>query len=152
MPSLRELFEAIPKVFRDDAAYDLLEALVEAVEAQENDDLRKERDGWEQGCWQAEQELAEAKAALEAWMRRCQKLERLLAVQKASIADAEIGRLVRGMKWGSKFSVHGYDLSIPEYMSFCWDAAQDGYRLLKQTKDPAEALRAIQKEVGDGEA
>lgn len=30
-PSLRELFDEIPKAFRNDAAYDLLEALVEAV-------------------------------------------------------------------------------------------------------------------------
>ena len=110
--SLRELLQAV----RCDSgitlsAYALLKALVEAVEPSgpaELDDLRKQRDGWEQGCWQAEQELAEARVEMERLRRNCDYLRRQrgLAIdarvdarRELAEAKAEIKNLQRGRYW-----------------------------------------------------
>lgn len=72
------------------------------------------------------------------------KLEALGAIDERILTDAELGRLVRGMPWGTKLSVHGYDLSNLHYMAFRWHKELDGDVLVKDCADPAEALRSIQ--------
>lgn len=105
---------------------------------------------WQSSTHQLREELAEAKAEIESWMCRCHELERLLADHKASHAAAQIGRLVRGMREGTRL-VCGIDniYAVDECTEF--NRANAGWKWLRgRWNDPAEALRAIQ-EVGDAE-
>jgi len=153
MSRLRDLLQAIsepPYKSIIPSQYELLEALVEAVEGLAD---KREAGGEPQDACIAQltAERDEAKAEIErlkglldnattvvgSWMARCHDLE--------NSSDAETGRLVRGMQpyarlfrggtryWGEQGSENGTTLWVGDEMS-----------------DPAEALRMVQKEETDG--
>ena len=106
----------------------------------------------------AECELAEAKAEIERLRQECAetaKAHDLLACYADSLnTDAEIGRLVRGMRSCTRLT-RGYVGTYwsDQYTGGDIDAAEGWVGALKVSytvRGPAEALRAIQKEVGDG--
>ena len=87
----------------------------------------------------------------EYWEKRCLKAEHSLARLEITSADAEIGRLVRGMRIGTRLvrsidNIYGVD----ECSQF--NQADAEWKWIRgRWRDPAEALRSIQ-EVGDDEA
>jgi len=100
--------------------------------------LREACNIWEQRCQKDEEELAEAKAEIE---RLRSLVKGLLDVDRARNVDAEIGRLVWGMRPGTR-------LEKGEEFYAAVVFAQKPIYMFGLTSDPAEALRAIQ-EVGD---
>jgi len=116
---------------------------VEALEPEDTDatirklrverlDLRVERDDIDQKCSEVEHELTEAKKELESYTDSVN-------------ADAEIGRLVRGMRPGASLYRDPNRLSV-----LCWWGLHSHPYICQKTDDPTEALQALQ-EVGDGE-
>ena len=98
-------------------------------------------------CHNAERELAEAKAEIE---RLHLRFAKWLDTHSQLVADAEIGRLVRGMREHTSLRCIATGSAPSYYQSKTHSFA--GSRVVSgTTNDPAEALRAIQ-EVGDGEA
>ena len=108
-------------------------------------------------------ELAEAKARIRRLLKnyrearlecgrlaaKCDEAKAELACYTASVnADAEIGRLVRRMRDGSRLEKDRETYWIHRYLG---DGTWRWMNKSEPTTDPAEALRAIQ-EVGDGEA
>jgi len=84
------------------------------------------------------------------WRIQCEEADRELAVYTASVkADREIGRLVRGMTFGTELRRTYASLDgTPVWMAMqlvkgCWEF------VAMSCKDPAEALRAIQKEIDE---
>ena len=165
MANLRELFQqhrveetVSPSKFAT-WAYNLLEAIVEELEAQRPPQvdarivaLTADRDSWERQCRNAERGLADAKAEIESL---CKERDALQVAMMAHDRDSEIGRLVRGMPLGTQLRRDCAALdNTPIWMSFRLERCESGvgWGLVKiSTKGPAEALRLIQKEVGDGE-
>lgn len=78
------------------------------------------------------------------WEKRCLKAEQGLARLEIASADAEIGRLVRGMRRGSTLIHTG-----PFVVETDW-VGQHLPDIYQWADDPADALRAIQ-EVGDAQ-
>lgn len=154
MPSMRHLLENIGRNDNLDYLdiYALLKALVEAVE--ERDQATGERENllescrwWKQCCMNAKHQLAEAKAEIEKlrgkceWEELCKGYPGLCAeaevVVKSIKADAEIGRLVRGMRPNSGLRYVGGRYHALAYVYPAWGG-------LTAADTPAEALRAIQ--------
>ena len=132
----------------------------------EIESLRKQRDGWEEGCWQAEQELAKAKAEIERLSRELDILlntadhlhkrykkalhdrDQAEAELETKNTDAEIGRMVRRMP--ANTGLKHYSNGTWYAMRYCRDVGWCTIRVDFGTHNPAEALRSIQ-EVGDAE-
>jgi len=181
MPSLRELFEqhdpeeiVSPSKFAT-WAYNLLEAIVEELEAQRPPQvdarivaLTADRDSWERQCRNAERGLAEAKETVER-LRKESNLEMAARMMGKPLspelearfeelkADARIGELVRGMRpWSRLARGWGADTfwvdMVPSPLTQRLISGSDWRRIPGLYLTPATALRAIQKEVGDGKA
>ena len=144
---LRELLRRVDECDRaiNLSLYALIEALVEAVEP--TDVPCAEVGDWadaQAAIRKLHLELAEAKAEIERLRLRFAKW---LDTHSQLVTDAEIGRLVRGMPRGSTLIHTG---------PFCAKKSDwVGHHLpdIYQWADsPAEALRAIQKKVGNDEA
>ena len=134
--------------------------------------LEDQRDSWERQCRNAERGLAKAKTEIDR-LRKERDERALLAVGEGMMladaretigslrkesaeanTDAEIGRLVRGMRSCTRL-IRGYVGTYwsDQYTGGDIDAAESWVGALKVSytvRGPAEALRAIQKEVGDG--
>jgi len=159
MPNLRELLRIVEEQGAKSyspAAYAVMEALVEKVEALVKEleaqrppqvdariaALTADRDSWERQCRNAERGLAEAKAEIDAQASRIRGLEAAIRGYESNhgacgdyAADAEIGRLVWGMRRGSQLHHPG--------LLEGWVGLD--FTIRRQAEDPAEALRAIQK-------
>ena len=171
MPSLRELL-ALSILSGD--TYDLLEALVEAVEPDETPTVEEYNDVRDTTIRKLRKELAQAKAEIERleknrdYLRRqtirardtrvelCRQLTEarveLESYTASGNADAEIGQLVWNMRRGTRLVRGTVGLYWgSKYTGGSFEAAEswvcahgDGCAV----DDPAEALRSIQ-EVGD---
>lgn len=124
---------------------------------------------WKEQCEEARNQVAEAKAEIERLRKErdgfradlgeeLRRRERLIRAKvsacdakEAMRAAAELGRLVRNMAPGTSLTrLWG----MPRYVAATrWQKGKySDKRDTNACADPAEALRAIQKEVGDGEA
>jgi len=160
MPSLRGLL-ALSILSGD--TYDLLEALVDELEAQRPPEvdarivaLTADRDSWERRCRHAEYGLAENRATMDSlqtgrtyWEKRCLEAEHLVSTLHNN-ADREVGRLVRKMRVGTRLVCGIGRGSQNIYMTAEMRADRppnlDPWVWLPGFwADPAEALRSIQE-------
>lgn len=122
---------------------------VEPSELTEANDLREQRDGWERGCWEAEQELAEARAETKGLREERDaarmRLAKWLDTHSQLVADAALGRLVRGMQPGGRLM--RIDISTFASTAREWEAHSSVGGIHARADTPTEALKAIQ-EVG----
>jgi len=159
--------------------YILLKALVEAVEPDDTPTDEEYNDARDARIRFLQERLAEAKAEIERLRKECdilrgtraravdarvrarrerneamlrlQDVRAELASYTASVnADAEVGQLVRGMALGTRLERTADQVIAPRAGFWGYHCVENKWRFVKGAwDDPAEALRAIQKEVDD---
>jgi len=177
MSNLRELLRIVEEQGAKSyspAAYAVMEALVERVEALVEEleaqrppevdarivALTDDRDSWERLCRNAEHRLAEAKAEIEKWRKEAhlemgarmmgEPLSPGLEARFEKLkADAEIGKLVRGMRRNVRLWRDARGLFTPQILSDVRRPRLGWWDSMASTEHAVEALHSIQEEVDE---